>query len=110
VLNHLLLEVLSNLHTIIQSEAPMLLDRSPAGMTLATICYVTQTMETLGLDWMLRHGVQPLDLGEEQRRIARAALADPDLPDDIRESLEEIMAEDGELPGEVVMPSSGQVH
>lgn len=114
VLTHSMMELLSNVYTMLRLEAPIVLEKSGVGLTLAAIGNIMQQVEALGFEWMAGHGVQPLSLHAEAQRVARAQIeADPNMPEGIREELEALIAApepDGE-PAEVfVFPSNGVVH
>lgn len=93
VLTHRLLEVLISMHTLIQQEAPILMARSAVGWAVATLGRTLQNAEEHAVEWMEANGIEPLNLRAEEVRVAEAGLADPDLPEGMREQLEAIIAE-----------------
>lgn len=114
VLTHQLMELMSNLYTLLKLEVPIVLEKSGVGLTLAAIGNIMQQVEGLGFEWMAHHNVTPLSLHTEAQRVARAQLAaDPEMPEDIRTELEALVAapepsEDDQAA--FVFPASGVVH
>lgn len=114
VLTHSMMELMSNVYTMLRLEAPIVLEKSGVGLTLAALGNIMQQVEGLGFEWMGVHGVQPLSLHAEAQRVARAQIADdPDMPEDIRTELEALVAAPEPVEDDqstFVFPTNGVVH
>lgn len=77
----------------LNANAPVLLVQDqPLFHWLSGLGLLLRGIQVTGRAWQEKHGVQPLDAEEEQARLIRDELANPNLPADLREALLTILA------------------